>query len=173
MIVEDNGVKMFDEEEYEILNDKIIKIIEENYLKDFYKEIKKFQIIMVGYNASEQKDLGVFNKYDWNVRLLPIHDAKNKYSAYAFERHILPKMLYWFNVTRNDETNIFESGKISKGYITLVVNEKDTLYNLIKQLDATVHFYNYERFSCDNGSLAYYSVGREIDGYHLDISCKI
>jgi hypothetical protein len=172
MIVEDNGIKMFDEE-YEILNDKIINTLEDLYLKDFYKEIKKFQIIMVGYNASEQKDLGVFNKYDWNVRLLPIHDAKNKYSAYAFERHILPKMLYWFNVTRNDETNIFESGKISKGYITLVVNEKDTLYNLIKQLDATVHFYNYERFSCDNGSLAYYSVGREIDGYHLDISCKI
>jgi hypothetical protein len=157
---------------YENINDKIIKMIEEKYLKSFRKEVKIFQIIMAGYNASEQKDLRVFNKYDWNVRLLPIHDAKNKYSAYAFERHILPKMLYWFNVTHNDETNIFESGKISKGYITLVVNEKDTLYNLIKQLDATVYFHNYDRFGYGNGSLAY-SVRREIDGYHLDITCKI
>lgn len=157
---------------YEKTNEKIIKLIEENYLKDFHKEIKIFQIIMAGYNASEQKDLRVFNKYDWNVRLLPIPDTKNNYSAYTFERHILPKTLCWFIVTHNDETNIFESGKISKGYITLVINEKDALYNLIKQLDATVHFYNYGRFGYDNGSLAY-SIRREIDGYHLDITCKI
>jgi hypothetical protein len=172
MIDEDNGIKMFDEEEYEILNDKIINLLEDLYLKSFRKEVKIFQIIAAGYNASEQKDLQAFNRYDWNVHLLPIPVTKNDYSAYVFERQVLPKMLCWFIVTHNDETNIFESGRISKGYITLVINEKDILYNLIKQLDATVHFCNQDRFSNSNGSLAY-SIRREIDGYHLNITCKI
>ena len=170
MIVEDGDIKMLDEEEYEILNDKIINLLEDLYLKSFHKEVKKFQIIAAGYNASEQKDLRVFNEYDWNVRLIPIPDTKNNYSAYVFERHILPKMLCWFNVTHNDETNIFESGKISRGYIILNINEKDILYNLIRQLDIRFYHYNYNEFG---NEFLKYKIRHRIDGYYLDITCKI
>ena len=168
MIVEDNSIKMLDEEEYEILNDKIINLLEDLYLKSFRKEVKKFQIIAAGYNASEQKDLHVFNNYGWNVYSIP--GTENINTECTFECRMLPKMRCWIRVVKCDETNILESEKISEGFITITVYDKDIIYKFIKQLDITACFYHYDKFG--NDSLKY-SIRRQLDGYYLDITCKI
>lgn len=165
----EDDITHIDEEKYNTLKDKIIKIIEENYLKDFYKEVKKFQIIAAGYNNSEQKDLRVFNKYGWNAYLIP--GAENIYSAYTFERNMLPKMLCRFNVIYDDKTDIFKSEIFEGyGYIVIPVNEKDILYNLISQIDIAIGFYHYDEFN--NDSLKYI-IRHRIDGYYLDVLVKI
>ena len=155
---------------YEKINDKIIKIIEENYLKDFHKEIKKFQIIMAGYNASEQKDLQVFKKYGWNMHLL--RGSENIMSVCTFERLIMPNMKCWIRMVKNDETGVLEPEKIwNSGCITISVSDEndDELCNLIKQfinmIDGDIFGNNFLKLS----------IRHQPDScwYYLDMTCKI
>jgi len=160
------------EEKYNSLKDKIIKMVEEKYLKSFRKEVKIFQIIAAGYNASEQKDLQVFEKYGWNKYLL--RGSRTIMSLYTFGRQITPNMQCWIRMAmKNDETGILESENSYNKYITISVSDDcdGELCNLIKQfIDET---------DCDGdifgNNFLKLSIRHQLDScwYYLDISCKI
>lgn len=158
-----------DVEKYYGLKDKILKMVDDKYLKSFRKELKIFQIITVGYNASQQKDLQVFKKYGWNVHLLC--DTENIMSVCTFERQILPNMKCWIRIAKNDETGVLKSEKLHNEYITISVSDEhdDELCNLIKQfidmIDGDIFGNNFLKLC----------IRHQPDSrwYHLDIICKI
>ena len=129
----EDDIFYIDVEKYYGLKDKILKMVEEKYLKSFRKEVKIFQIIAAGYNASEQKDLQVFEKYGWYKYLL--RGSRTIVSIYTFGRQITPNMQCWIRmVMKNDETGILESDNSYNKYITISVSDDcdGELCNLIK-----------------------------------------
>ena len=155
---------------YENINDKIIKIIEENYLKDFHKEIKKFQIIMAGYNACSNKDLKVFKEYGWDMT--PMFGVD--FTSYVFKKELSSKFSIELILVKNNTTDVLATGKLSggckRGYITIKVDKTDELFEQIKSLDKLVYFDTRNRFG--NEILNYDIVERNEDGngYTLRVS---
>lgn len=155
---------------YEKINGKIIKIIEENYLKDFHKEIKIFQIIMVGYNACPNKDLKVFEEYGWEMSPMIGADL----SSYLFKKEISSKVSIELILVKNNMNGILVTGKLSegckRGYITIKVDKTDELFEQIKSLNNIVYFDTYNRFG--NEALKYEIISRDEDGngYILKVS---
>ena len=157
---------------YENINDKIIKIIEENYLKDFHKEIKIFQIIMAGYNACPNKDLKVFEEYGWEMSPMAGVDLR----SYLFKKEISSKVSIELMLVKNNMKNgILVTGKLlsegcKRGYITIKVDKTDELFEQIKSLDKLVYFDTRNRFG--NEILNYDIVERNEDGngYVLRVS---
>jgi hypothetical protein len=141
---------MSEKEEYEILKNKIIKLIEEKYLKSFYKEVKKFQIVMAGYNASEQKDLQVFEEYGWKLSS-PIIGCG--WMNCLFKYKISSKCGIYINLAKNLKTGILESDpNMTWGaYMKIYVEQTDEIFrfiNLIEKLG------RYDSIFClENGSL--------------------
>lgn len=166
----EDDIFYIDVEKYYGLKDKILKMVDDKYLKSFRKELKIFQIITVGYNASQQKDLQVFKKYGWNMYLL--HGSETLMSVYIFGRQITPNMQCWIRmVIKNDETGILESENSYSKYITISVSDDcdGELCNLIKQfidiIDGDIFGNNFLKLC----------IRHQPDScwYHLDITCKI
>ena len=156
---------------YEKINGKIIKIIEENYLKDFHKEIKIFQIIMAGYNACPNKDLKVFEEYGWEMSQMIGVDIR----SCLFKKEISSKVSIELLLVKNDMKNgILVTGKLSggceRGYIIIKVDETDALFEQIKSLDKLVYFDTYNKFG--NEILKYEIISRNEhgNGYTLRVS---
>lgn len=156
---------------YEKINDKTIKIIEDNYLKDFHKEIKIFQIVMAGYNANERKTFQMFNEYGWEISPMIGADIR----SYLFKKEISSKVSIELTLVKNNMKNgILVTGKLSKGckrgYITIKVDKTDELFEQIKSLEKVVYFDTYNRFG--NEVLDYEIISRDEDGngYTLKVS---
>lgn len=129
---------MTEKEECDRLNNKIIKAIEENYMKDFHKEIKKFQIIMTGYNASKYKSLQVFKKYGWKL-FHPLMDVERM--TCLFEYKISSKCCIYIKLAKNLKTGILESNPNMTwtNYMQIYVDKTDVLFSLIEQEMKHVH----------------------------------
>ena len=157
---------------YENINGKIIKTIEENYLKDFNKEIKKFRIIMVGYNACPNKDLKAIEEYGWEM--FPMNGVD--LISYLFKKEISSKVSIELLLVKNDMKNgILVTGKLlsergKRGYIKIKVDETDELFEQIKSLDKVVCFDTYNKFG--NEILNYEIISRNEhgNGYTLRVS---
>lgn len=148
---------------YEKINGEIIKIIEENYLKDFHKEVKKFQIIMVGYNASEHKTFQAFKEYGgWEMS--PMFGVE--FTSYVFKKEISSKVSVELILVKNNTNDVLTTGRLSngckRGYITIKVDKTDELFEQIKSLDKVVYFDTYNKFG--NEILNYEIISRDEDG---------
>lgn len=123
-----------EEEEYKILKNKIIKSIEEKYLKSFHKEVKKFQIVMVGYNASKYKSLQVFKKYGWKL-FSPI--IGSVWMNCLFKYKMSSKCGIYINLAKNLKTGILESdpNMAWTNYMKIYVEQTDEIFKLINQIE--------------------------------------
>jgi len=125
---------MTEKEEYKILKNKLIKSIEDNYLKDFHKEIKIFQIIMVGYNASKYKSLQVFKKYGWKL-FSPIIGRWRMNCLFKYK--ISSKCNIYINLDKNLKTGILESNPnmVWAKYMKIHVEQTDEIFRLVDQIN--------------------------------------
>lgn len=123
---------MTEKEEYEITNNKIIKAIEERYMKVFRKEVKKFQIVLVGYNASKYKSLQVFKKYGWKL-FSPI--IGSEWMNCLFKYKISSKCGICINLAKNLKTGILKSdpNMTWTEYMEIYVDRTDEIFSLIEQ----------------------------------------
>lgn len=123
---------MTEKEEYEISNNKIMKAIEERYMKDFRKEVKKFQIVMAGYNASKYKSLQVFKEYGWKL-FSPI--IGSEWMDCLFKYKISSKCGIYINLAKNLKTGILKSdpNTMWTKYMKIYVDKTDKLFSLIER----------------------------------------
>ena len=151
------------EEEYKILKNKIIKSIEEKYLKSFHKEVKKFQIVMVGYNASKYKSLQVFKKYGWKL-FSPI--IGRWWMNCLFKYTISSKCNIYINLDKNLKTGILELNPNMTWniYMKIYVEQTDEIFRLINRIDK-LECHN-SIFGWENGSLKIV-IDRTIDGEYI------
>lgn len=160
---ENRSIKM----DYETINNKIVIEIKENYLKTFHKAMKKFEIIMTGYNASQQKDLHVFEEYGCEL-VRGIKDDDWLY-YFAIIRPTL-KMNIGINLRKRLRDNILEYDPefyFSKVYINILVDKTDEIFELIKQLEKVVPFSSIAPFAYKSIE---YTVFYKEDGYVLSWS---
>lgn len=124
--------------DFDTINDKIVSEIKENYMKTFHKTIKKFEIIMAGYNASQQKKLHIFEEHGCEfVRGFKDGDWLH---YFAIIRPI-PKMNIGFYLRKHLCDNILEYDPMfPKMGIDALVDKTDEIFELIKQLEKVVPF---------------------------------
>lgn len=153
---------MNETEEYKKINEKIIKLIEENYLKDFFKEMKKFQIIMTGYNASKYKSLQVFKKYGWKLFVL---SSAPHAMTFMLKNEAPSKVGIETYLLKDKKTGIVKSTGRDV-YIIIKINETDELFEQIKSLERFINFITWNSF--ENNPLRYYfSHNEDGSGYIL------
>lgn len=124
---------------YEKINDEIINMLEEKYLKDVHKEMKKFQIVMTGYNASKYKSLQVFKKYGW--KLTPL--LGSVWMTCSFVKKISSKIVVSYILRKNMKTGILTSSLLAKEslvYISIKIDKTDEIFEYIKSLGRLVRF---------------------------------
>ena len=150
--------------DFETINNKIVTLIKENYMKNFHKAVKKFEIIMAGYNASEQKDLHVFEEHGCEL-VRGIEDDEWLY-YFAIIRPT-PKMNIGFYLRKRLCDNILEYDPefyFSKVSINILVDKTDEIFEIIKQLEKVVPFSSIAPFAYKSIE---YTVSYKEDGYVL------
>jgi hypothetical protein len=124
--------------DYNTLNNKIVELIKEKYLKSFCKEVKKFQIIMAGYNASKYKSLQVFKKYGWNVHFIPIREKEGIGRIMFVYDDTALKASFLFYMKKDLKTGILsEISSNPKGYVEVCTDEME-IVKLIKRLEKSI-----------------------------------
>lgn len=158
-------INIKDAETYDRIKNEMFKTIEESYLKDFHKEMKKFQIITIGYNVSKHKSLQVFKEYGWKLSPVLGRDWMNC----LFRKEISSKCVIHIALAKNMKTGILtlDSIMMSKTCdVNIHVGKSDKLFELIKQLE---NYYEYNWYYAFANESIKCNVFHEGYGYKLVI----
>lgn len=157
--------------DYGALTNEIAKIIKEDYLKQYLKISKTFQIITVGYNASKYKTLQAFTQHGWKLHTGLI-DYDNGNMDFMFEYYEPTiKMSVAFYMLKNLKTGtLSDDGAAEKGTIYIYVDKTDKLFDLVKE---SVTINNYYSFSYKGDEKIFYNIITKNDGgYMITFACS-
>lgn len=154
--------------DFENVNDKMIKMVEELYMGFFYKALKMFQVILVGYNASQYKSLQVFKEYDWKVYS---GESDGRNMSFTFVHAISENVVVRFRMNKRlKDGALFIDSERNRGYIEVHVFEKDQMYKTIKEFERLFGLKSWMIYGNDKLK---YSLKRECDLYKLYCSYPI
>ena len=153
--------------DFENINDKMIKAIEEFYMGFFYKALKMFQIITTGYNASSYKTLQMFSQYGWKIHPEQ-NDGRNMGFIFTYSPIKNVTVTFRMNKRLKDST-LFVDSEHDRGYVKVNICEKEQIFELIKKFEKS-STHNWMIYG--NKKLRY-SMERECDKYKLYFSYPI
>jgi len=149
-------------------NNEIVKIIKEDYMKQYFKVSKIFQILVTGYNASKHKTLQVFKEHGWELYSEPLPGDEIMSFLFVYREPVI-KMNVTFYVDKNLKTGVLcEDSESKTGYIDITIDKSNKLFEYVKQLVAVT---NLESFSyMEHEKIIYTIITKDDGGYILQFS---
>jgi hypothetical protein len=155
--------------DFENINDKMIAAIKELYMGFFYKALKMFQVITVGYNASKYKSLQVFREYGWKIHREQ-NDGRNMGFLFTYSPIKNVTVAFYMNKRLKDGA-LFIDSEQNRGYVKVFdIREKDQMYKTIKEFEK---MYGGKSWMIYGNDKLRYSFEREFDEYKLYFSYPI
>lgn len=157
--------------DYGALTNEIAKIIKEDYLKQYLKISKIFQIITVGYNASRYKTLQVFTQHGWKLQAGGYidYDDGNMYFMFDYYEPTTKMSVAFYMLKKLKTGTLSDDGAAEKGTIYIYIDKTDKLFELVKEA-VTVN--NYYSFSYKGDEKIFYNIITKNDGsYMIEFRC--